>query len=104
MDGWSDRPVHVIAGVKQSKDVSGFLQPLIGRAASLQVVAEEEQHLATPVEELIAASGGVAIAGPTIIEALDRLAAQNSAPARVLICGSLYLAGVALAQDGWVPV
>ena len=104
MDGWSDRPVHVIAGVKQSKDVSGFLQPLIGRASSLQAVAEEDQHLATPVEELIAASGGVAIAGPTIIEALDRLAAQNSAPARVLICGSLYLAGVALAQDGWVPV
>ncbi|KXV22543.1 bifunctional folylpolyglutamate synthase/dihydrofolate synthase [Gluconobacter japonicus] len=104
MDGWSDRPVHVIAGVKQSKDVSGFLQPLIGRAASLQVVAEDEQHLATPVEELIAASGGVAIAGPTIIEALDRLAARNSVPARVLICGSLYLAGVALAQDGWVPV
>lgn len=104
MDGWSDRPVHVIAGVKQSKDVSGFLQPLIGRAFSLQAVAEEGQHLATPVEELIAASGGVATAGPTIIEALDRLAAQNSAPARVLICGSLYLAGVALAQDGWVPV
>lgn len=103
MDGWSDRPVHVIAGVKQSKDVSGFLQPLIGRAASLQAVAEEGQHLATSVEELVAASGGVAIAGPTIIEALDRLAAQNSAPARVLICGSLYLAGVALAQDGWVP-
>lgn len=104
LDGWSDRPVHVIAGVKQSKDVSGFLQPLIGRAASLQAVAEEGQHLATPVEELIAASGGVATAGPTIIEALDRLAAQNSTPARVLICGSLYLAGVALAQDGWVPV
>ena len=104
LDGWKDRPVHIIAGVKQSKDVSGFLKPLLARAASVQAVAEVDQHLATPVEELVAASGGIAIAGPTIVKALERLAESGQEPARVLICGSLYLAGVALAQDGWVSV
>ncbi|WP_040509709.1 bifunctional folylpolyglutamate synthase/dihydrofolate synthase [Gluconobacter morbifer] len=102
MDGWSDRPVHVIAGVKQSKDASGFLSPIVRRAASVQAVSEEGQHMAMTVDEIVAASGGVALAGPTIREALARLAREGGDPARVLICGSLYLAGVALAQDGWV--
>ncbi|GBR46348.1 bifunctional folylpolyglutamate synthase/dihydrofolate synthase [Gluconobacter roseus] len=102
LDDWKDRPVHVIAGVKQTKDASGFLKPIVERAASVQAVAEPGQHLAMPVEEIIAASGGRAIAGPTVREALGRLVAEGGAPARVLICGSLYLAGVVLAEDGWI--
>lgn len=102
MDGWKDLPIHIIAGVKQSKDASGFLAPIVSRATSVQAVAEPGQHLAMPVEDIIAASGNVATPGPTIQEALARLNALPHAPkARVLICGSLYLAGVALAQDGW---
>ncbi|MBF0859187.1 bifunctional folylpolyglutamate synthase/dihydrofolate synthase [Gluconobacter sp. LMG 31484] len=102
LDGWKDRPVYVIAGVKQTKDASGFLKPIVERAASVQAVAEPGQHLAMPVEEIITASGGRAIAGPTVREALERLVAEGGAPARVLICGSLYLAGVVLAEDGWI--
>ncbi|MEN3167640.1 folylpolyglutamate synthase/dihydrofolate synthase family protein [Gluconobacter sp. OJB] len=102
LEGWKDRPVHVIAGVKQTKDASGFLRPIIERAASVQAVSEPGQHLAMPVEEIVAASGGRAIAGPTVSAALERLVSEEGAPARVLICGSLYLAGVVLAEDGWI--
>ncbi len=45
---------------------------------------------------MIAASGGVAVAGPDVAGALR----QILAPARVLICGSLYLAGEVLKLDG----
>ena len=58
-------------------------------------VQEKDQHLALPVPEIIAASGGVAVPGPDVSAAL----AQISAPTRVLICGSLYLAGEVLKLD-----
>ncbi|RUT24436.1 bifunctional folylpolyglutamate synthase/dihydrofolate synthase [Asaia sp. W19] len=97
---WHDKPLHVIVGMKQSKDASGFLRPVQGHATTLHAVSEAGQHLALPVEEIIRASGGVALSGPTIASILPRLAGP---PARVLICGSLYLAGVVLRQDGTIP-
>ena len=100
--GWSDRPVHLVVGMKQTKDATGFLAPLLERAASVQAVAEPGQHLALPVEAIVAASSGRAIPGPTVRAALARLADEADGPGRVVICGSLYLAGVVLEQDGWV--
>ncbi len=94
---WSDRPLHLVVGMKQSKDVAGFLRPLLPLAASVHAVAEPGQHLAVPVEAILAASAGRAVPGPTVADALRRLAAK--APARVLICGSLYLAGEVLKAD-----
>ncbi|MBB2204183.1 bifunctional folylpolyglutamate synthase/dihydrofolate synthase [Gluconacetobacter takamatsuzukensis] len=102
LGGWSDRPVHLVVGMKQTKDAGGFLAPLLERAASVQAVAEPGQHLALPVEAIVAASGGRAVAGPTVEAALARLADGAVGPGRVVICGSLYLAGVVLARDGWV--
>ncbi len=95
---WSDRPVHLVVGMKQAKDSAEFLRPLLPHAASVWAVAEPGQHLALPVEAIIAASGGVARPGPTVVDALAKLSA-GPGPARVLICGSLYLAGEVLKQD-----
>ncbi len=107
---WQDRPLHLIVGLKDSKDVTGFLRPLIPYATTLQAVAEPGQHLAMPVPTILnaaRAAGGEAIAGPDIRTALHYLrtnhAPPHSPPARVLICGSLYLAGCALALDGATP-
>ncbi len=96
--GWADRPVHLIVGMKQSKDAAEFLRPLLPRATSVWAVAEPEQHLALPVEAIIAASGGVARPGPVVVQALRSLPHGAGQP-RVLICGSLYLAGEILKQD-----
>ncbi len=103
LDGWNDRPVHLLVGMKQTKDPTGFLGPLLPRAASVWAVAEPGQHLALPVEAIVAASQGKAVPGPTITEVLPRLARSDALPGRVLICGSLYLAGEVLKADGWVP-
>jgi dihydrofolate synthase/folylpolyglutamate synthase len=94
---WSDRPLHIIVGMKKAKDSAEFLRPLIPHATSLWAVSEPGQHLALPVEDIVAASGGVAQPGPTVREALSKL--HPSDAARVLICGSLYLAGEVLKAD-----
>jgi dihydrofolate synthase/folylpolyglutamate synthase len=94
---WSDRPFHLLVGMKQSKDAAEFLRPLLPVVASVWAVQEPHQHLALPVAEIIAASGGVARPGPTVSEALRNL--PPGPAARVLVCGSLYLAGEVLKAD-----
>jgi dihydrofolate synthase/folylpolyglutamate synthase len=88
-------PTTLILGMKQSKDVTEFIRIVSPHAGKLYAVAEPEQHLALPVEAIIAASGGIATPGPDVRGAL----AQITSPTRVLICGSLYLAGEVLKLD-----
>jgi dihydrofolate synthase/folylpolyglutamate synthase len=99
LETWADRPVHLIVGMNQRKDAVEFLRPLLPRAASVRAVVEPAQHLAMPVEAIIAASGGVAQPGGRVADALRALAAEDGPAARVLICGTLYLAGEVLKQD-----
>jgi dihydrofolate synthase/folylpolyglutamate synthase len=96
---WSDRPVHVVVGMKQSKDASGFLAPLLPHAASVWAVREPGQHMALPVEAIVEASAGVARVGPDVAGALAGIAGLGQ-QGRVLICGSLYLAGEILKAEG----
>jgi dihydrofolate synthase/folylpolyglutamate synthase len=95
---WGDRPVHLVVGMKQSKDAGGFLAPLLAHAASVWAVREPGQHLALPVEAIVDASGGVARVGPDVAGALAGIAGLGHG-GRVLICGSLYLAGEVLKAD-----
>ncbi|HUW79812.1 MAG TPA: folylpolyglutamate synthase/dihydrofolate synthase family protein [Acidocella sp.] len=94
MAAW-DGPTALILGMKNSKDVAEVLRILLPRAAQVFAVAEPGQHLALPVEKIIEASGGVALPGPDVAGALRQVAT----PGRVLICGSLYLAGEVLKLD-----
>jgi dihydrofolate synthase/folylpolyglutamate synthase len=66
---------------------------------TLWAVAEPGQHDARPVEAIVEASGGLARPGPHVADALHAMP-RDAGPARVLICGSLYLAGEVLKQDG----
>jgi dihydrofolate synthase / folylpolyglutamate synthase len=97
LEGWTDRPLHLVVGMKRGKDAAEFLKPLLPYARTVSAVAEPDQYLALSVSEVIAASGGVARDGGTVAQALAKLAVtETPAPARVLVCGSLYLAGALL--------
>jgi dihydrofolate synthase/folylpolyglutamate synthase len=96
----TDRPWHVIVGMKKGKGTEGFLAPILPHAASFWAVAEPDQHLAQAPEAIVAASGGVARIGPRVADALAAIVASGDRPGRVLICGSLYLAGVVLRENG----
>ncbi len=95
---WTGRPVHAIVGMKQAKDTAEFLRPIVPLVSSLWAIAEAGQHNALPVEAIVAASGGLARPGPTVLDAFAKLPREGK-PARVLICGSLYLAGEILKLD-----
>nr|WP_232476978.1 folylpolyglutamate synthase/dihydrofolate synthase family protein [Roseomonas sp. KE0001] len=100
LPAWADRPRHLVVGMKQGKASQDFLRPLLPLAEGLWAVAEPGQHLAVPVEGIVAASGGRARPGPRVADALRAIAAEAGEPGRVLICGSLYLAGEVLKADG----
>ena len=94
---WADQPLYLVVGMKQAKDAARFLAPLLPHAAGVWAVQEPGQHLALPIADIVAASGGVAIPGPTVAAALMQLAGRPAG--RVLICGSLYLAGEVLKAE-----
>ncbi len=98
LQGWAARPTHLIVGMKQAKDSAEFLRPLLPVAATVWAVREPDQHSALPIEAIIAASNGIARSGPRVTDALKAIP-RTGTPARVLICGSLYLAGEVLKQD-----
>jgi dihydrofolate synthase/folylpolyglutamate synthase len=89
-------PTALVIGMKQSKDVAEVFRILRPHSGPVFAVAEPGQHLALPVERIVEASGGVAVPGPDVAGALR----QILSPVRVLICGSLYLAGEVLRLDG----
>jgi dihydrofolate synthase/folylpolyglutamate synthase len=95
---FADRPAHLLVGMKGGKQAPEFLASIAPHATTLWAVQEPGQHLAMPVEAIVAASGGVARPGGTVEQALAALP-KDGPPARVLICGSLYLAGEVLKLD-----
>jgi len=100
--GWRDLPLHLIVGMINTKDVAGFLRPLAPLAASLTALIIPGNPAAVPPEEIAGAARALGLAAstaPDAATALTRIAATGGA-ARVLICGSLYLAGTVLADNG----
>jgi dihydrofolate synthase/folylpolyglutamate synthase len=99
-------PVHVIIGMLKNKDALGFLTPFASKIATLTAVPipGHEHHLPTALCDLALSELHIADARPAgdIVTALTRVAGPH-APANVLICGSLYLAGEVLRLNDQVP-
>ncbi|MFN3643228.1 MAG: bifunctional folylpolyglutamate synthase/dihydrofolate synthase [Gemmobacter sp.] len=96
------RPTYLIAGMLNTKDVTGFMRPLAGHARHLHAVSIPGERNTLPAEatEAAARSAGIpAGTAPSVAEALDAIA-REAPQARVLICGSLYLAGHILRENG----
>jgi len=100
---WGDRPLHLIYGMLASKDAAGYLAPLAPYVAGLEGVTIPGEANAMSADAAAAAARAAGIdaapaAGP--LAALTRIIADADGPARVLICGSLYLAGQVLRDNG----
>jgi dihydrofolate synthase/folylpolyglutamate synthase len=99
---WRGRPLYLVAAMLESKDPSAFLGPLAPHATSLFAVPVPGAHAAYTPSELAAQARAAGIeARPAIAveAALDGIAGEAGGPARVLICGSLYLAGAVLEHN-----
>ena len=94
--------MHLICGMLNTKDIGGYLRPLAAHAASLYAVSIPGEAATLPAADTAAAArtvGMQAFEADSVMTALQKITAQDPT-ARVLICGSLYLAGNVLRENG----
>jgi dihydrofolate synthase/folylpolyglutamate synthase len=101
------RPLILISGGLASKDTGGFLKPFAGLAQEVLAVPIPGEHAARSADEVASiarAQGLLATAASNVASALDALAARPwPVPPRILIVGSLYLAGDVLRENRTPP-
>ena len=100
---WRDKKLNVVFGMLKTHDAAAFLSQLAPFAARLDAITipgEENARSADDIADIAKSLGIRAAARPGIAAAV---AAAAEPGARVLICGSLYLAGRVLAENGTLP-
>jgi len=102
------RPVVLVVGMLSSKDCGGFLKNFTGLARRIVAVPIADQEKALPAEAVAEFARGAGIPAQSaadLASALDVIARFEFAPPpRILITGSLYLAGEVLRANGTLPV
>ncbi len=96
------RPTHLICGMLNTKDASGYMMPLAKVADSLTGVSipgEANTLSAEDTARFASDAGMPASTADSVLDALQTITAQDP-HSRVLICGSLYLAGAILRENG----
>lgn len=100
------KPAHLIFGMLNTKDPVAFLSQIAPHAEDLAAVAIPGDHASLSAEECVAAAAQVGLLshGFRSVEAALRAIVDahdgSDEPRRILICGSLYLAGTVLAENG----
>jgi len=101
-------PLVMIAGLLATKDARATLGHFKGLTQALFAVSIQNQLAARTAEEIatLAREAGLkAEVAASVEQALMEIARRDwKAPPRILICGSLYLAGEVLAANGTPPV
>ena len=112
LESKTERPLILVTGILANKDIGGFLDAFEGLASAV-IGVTIPNHTALAPETLIEIAQSRNIIGETadsLESAIDRaiaigtskpIADESTAPPRILICGSLYLAGEVLRQSGF---
>ena len=101
------RPLVLIVGMLANKDSTGFLKNFTGLARRIVTVPIPQQSNTLPASALADAARAIGLPAqesPDIETALAAIGRFDlDQPPRILITGSLYLAGAALALNGTPP-
>ncbi|TJZ83315.1 bifunctional folylpolyglutamate synthase/dihydrofolate synthase [Paracoccus hibiscisoli] len=102
LDTMPARPTHLVCGMLNTKDIAGYLRPLASHAASLTAIDIPGEPNTLPATDTAQAAQSVGIATRIAADAAQAVAtiAASEPGARILICGSLYLAGRILRDNG----
>lgn len=95
------RPLVLITGMQAAKDAEGFYAAFAGLAAAAFTVQADHDG-AAPAGDVAAAAGRAGIPAypcASMEEALARAVGNGRTPTRILVCGSLYLAGEVLRDN-----
>jgi dihydrofolate synthase/folylpolyglutamate synthase len=96
-----ERPLFMICGMLNTKDIGGYLRPLAASAQKLYAVSIPGSEATLPAEATAAAArdaGMNAAQSDDVMTAITDIVAETP-NARILICGSLYLAGEILKEN-----
>ena len=105
LDDWhagSRRPVHAVVGMLETKSAADYFRPLAPRVSSFDCLTIPDTPASFQAETLAGIArdaGAKARVANSLEEALAAISEQAEPPYRVLICGSLYLAGHVLGLD-----
>ncbi|KAB6716916.1 MULTISPECIES: folylpolyglutamate synthase/dihydrofolate synthase family protein [Roseobacteraceae] len=95
LDRLPNRPTYMVCGMLNTKDVGGYLEPLARHAERLYAVSIPDAQATLPASataETAREVGMEALEAQSVLAAVQEIV--STAPeARILICGSLYLAG-----------
>lgn len=97
-----NRPTHLICGMLNTKDIDGYLAPLATVAQSLTAVDIPDEVNTLPAQTTADAAQRVGFQSeiaPNVQSAIENITTSEP-DARILICGSLYLAGAILRSNG----
>ena len=97
-----NRPLHLVCGMLNTKDVRSYLRPLADVGASLHAVSIPDEKATLSATETVSAARDVgfeAHEAETVERAIGAIC-KDAPNARILICGSLYLAGHVLRRNG----
>ena len=96
------RPTHLICGMLNTKDSGGYLAPMAAHVTTTHAVAIPGEPNSLPASDLAASAASVGMQARVAEDVETALAGiiADDPSARVLICGSLYLAGQILAENG----
>jgi dihydrofolate synthase/folylpolyglutamate synthase len=101
------RPLVLVIGMLSSKDCDGFLKNFAGLARRIVAVPIPHQEKSLPAESIAEAARNVGIPAESGEDIAAALAAMGrfelDPPPRILITGSLYLAGEVLKANGTPP-
>ena len=103
---WNDQPLHLIFGALAARNPTDFLAPLAPHARHLHGVAIPGEKTTLGADAAVSAARSVGMAASeaaSVADALTAIARAADGPGRILICGSLYLAGAVLAQNETPP-
>ena len=95
---WGKENIHLIIGMMQGKDAKAFLSPMMPHAASLSFIPIPNEPQAMSYEALKEQLPDTnIISHPTLAQAIQEITTSHK-PGRIVICGSLYLAGHVLSE------
>lgn len=98
----SPKPLHLVCGMLKTKDVRSYLRPLGQVAENLLAVSIPGEAATLSAGETVTAAqdvGMIAKEAEDVQSAIEAIIADTP-DARILICGSLYLAGHVLRENG----
>jgi dihydrofolate synthase/folylpolyglutamate synthase len=97
------RPVHLLWGMMETKDAHAYIAPfkgLVERIYTVPIPEEPNAFAPAALAEIAKAEGFDVVATESVPAALLKSQETAKGPARVLVCGSLYLAGHVLKLHG----